>query len=403
VPTLANCPRQNVDIIAPDFALPSVWKANLAFDHELPWYGMVVSAELLKTRVKNAIVIDRLDLFDADGNGVTAIGPDGRELYWNPNGLNPQFAGNFGIENGRNGVGNRFFRPAGVGDVFLVRNTNEGESTQFTIGLDKPMNENWSWNFAYTYTEATDVTPLTSSQNSSNWGSTLIRNQGEDLAQSSRYAIKDRFTGSLTWQKAFFGDYKTRISTFYEGRSGRPFSYIFRNDANGDNGGFNDLFYVPTGPGDVYFTGGAAMEANFFNWLAANPELAAYAGQVAPANAFRTSFVNSFDVRISQELPGFMEGHKSVLALDIMNIGNMINEDWGVIEDYGFNSTQQLANYSGICGPTTTLAACAGNEGRYVYHWTGPGTGAQIQENNNDKGNTGVSRWSVLATFRYEF
>ena len=26
-----------------------------------------------------------------------------------------------------------------------------------------------------------------------------------------------------------------------------------------------------------------------------------------------------------------------------------------------------------------------------------------IQENNNDKGNTGVSRWSVLATFKYEF
>jgi len=403
VPTLANCPRQNVDIIAPDFALPSVWKANIAFEHELPWYGMVFSAELLKTNVKDGLFIQRLDPFNAAGDGVTAIGPDGRELFWNANGLNPDRRDTFGITNGRNGVSNRAFRPNGVGDVFLISNTDKGESTQFTIGLDKPMTDSWAWSLFYTYTDATDVSPMTSSTNSSNWGNTLIGSMNEDVAYDSRYAIKDRITGTLSWRHNFFENYETRVSMFYEGRSGRPFSYIFRNDANGDNGGFNDLFYVPNGPGDVVFTGGAAMEAAFFEWLDQNPELAAYRGQIAPANAFRTDWVNSFDVRITQELPGFMKGHKSILALDIMNIGNLLNKEWGLIEDYGFNSTQQLANYAGICGPTTTLAACAGNEGRYVYHWTGPGTGAQIQENNNDKGNTAVSRWSVMLSFKYQF
>ncbi|MBW8369231.1 MAG: TonB-dependent receptor [Arenimonas sp.] len=393
--------RQNVDIIEPGFALPSTWKANLAFDHELPWYGTVFSAELLVTNVKDGIVIDRLDMFNSAGQGVTAVGPDGRELYWNARGLDPAFRDTFGITDGRNGVGNRFFRPAGVGDVFLLRNTSEGESQQLTVGLDKPMVDNWSWSFAYTYTAATDVTPLTSSQNSSNWGSTLIRNQGEDVAYDSRYAIKDRFTGSLQWKHNFFGDNETRVGMFYEGRSGRPFSYIFRNDANGDGGGFNDLFYVPNGPGDVIWTGGAAMEASFFAYLADNPELSAYQGQIAPANGFRTGFVNNFDVRVSQELPGFAEDHKAVLALDIMNIGNLLNEDWGVIEDYGFNSTQQLANYSGVCTATVTPLCPAGSQGRYVYTWTGPGTGPGVQENNNDKGNTGVSRWSVNLSIRY--
>ena len=64
--------RQNVDVIEPGFALPSTWKANLAFDHELPWYGTVFSAEVLVTNVKDGIVIDRLDMFNAAGNGVTA-------------------------------------------------------------------------------------------------------------------------------------------------------------------------------------------------------------------------------------------------------------------------------------------------------------------------------------------
>ncbi|MFH7375988.1 hypothetical protein RA263_28225, partial [Pseudomonas syringae pv. tagetis] len=53
--------RQNVDIIATGTRLPSVWKANLAFDHELPWYGIVASAEVLFTKVKDFIYFDRLD------------------------------------------------------------------------------------------------------------------------------------------------------------------------------------------------------------------------------------------------------------------------------------------------------------------------------------------------------
>lgn len=403
IPTLPNCPRQNVDIIAPDFALPSVWKANLAFEHELPWHGVVFSAEALVTNTKDGIFIQRLDPFNANGEGITAVGPDGRDLFWNANGLNPDRAGNFGISNGTNGAFNRALRPNGVGDVFLISNSGKGESKQLTFGLDKPLIDTWGWSLFYTYTEATDASPMTSSTNSSNWGSNLIGDLNSGIAYDSRYAIKDRFTGSVTWRHNFFADYETRVGLFYEGRSGRPFSYIFRNDANGDSGGFNDLFYVPNGPGDVVFSGGAAMEASFFEWLEQNPDLARYAGQIAPANAFRTEWVNSFDVRISQELPGFAEGHKSVLALDIMNIGNLLNKDWGLIEDYGFNSTQQLANYAGICGPTTTLAACAGNEGRYVYTWTGPGAGAQIQENNNDKGNTAVSRWSIMLSFKYQF
>src|SRR5690606_41143821 len=51
--------RQNVDIIAPGVKQPSVWKANLAFDQELPWYGLVASAELLLTEVKHGLYLQR--------------------------------------------------------------------------------------------------------------------------------------------------------------------------------------------------------------------------------------------------------------------------------------------------------------------------------------------------------
>jgi hypothetical protein len=76
-----------------------------------------------------------------------------------------------------------------------------------------------------------------------------------------------------------------------------------------------------------------------------------------------------------------------------MNIGNLLNKDWGLIEDYGFNSTRRVANYAGI-DPAT---------GKYVYNFTGTTDNASIQENNNDKGNTAVSRWSIMVGVKYKF
>jgi outer membrane receptor for ferrienterochelin and colicin len=398
-PTLSNCARQNVDFIEPGFSLPSAWKANLAFEHELPWDGIVFSAELVRSLVKDGIFVQRLDLYNANGDGPTREGPDGRDLFWNTS-----FNAGTGI--GATS-GAKFRRPVGVGDTLLVRNTDKGASTQFTIGLDRPMNDGWSWSAFYTYTGATEVSPLTSSINNSNWNGQVVFDANEEVAYRSRYAIRDRFTGTLNWEHAFFGDYKTKVGLFYEGRSGRPYSLVFRNDANGDaNTTFVDLFYIPSGPGDVVFTGGAAMEASFFAWLDEHEDYKRYAGRVAPANAFRAGFTHNFDLRFTQELPGFFEGHKSSISLDVNNIGNLLNKNWGLIDDYGFFTTARVASYAGVCqaaGTSPTAVCQADDIGKYVYTWNGSADQPAIQENNNDKGNTAVSRWSVLATFKYEF
>ncbi|MCL7714199.1 TonB-dependent receptor [Stenotrophomonas mori] len=395
--------RANVDVIAPGTKLPSVWKTNLAFDHELPWYGIVASAELLYTKVNDALYFERLDLMDPTYTGTM----DGRDNYWNAAGRDPANAGKYGMEVGK--IGGRTCtpaetaagqcpdvkgnRPSDIGDVMLLRNTDKGSSMQATFALSRPMGEHWGWSLGYTYTTAKEVSPLTSSQNTSNWGNTLIYQANENVDYNSRYAIKDRVTGTLEWKHNFFGDNTTRVGLFYEGRSGRPYSYIFYNDVNGDGAATNDLFYVPSGYGDVLWTGGAQMEKDFFDWLEKTPELAGYQGQVVPANAHRAKWVNSFDVRISQELPGFFKGHKTELALDIMNVGNLLNKKWGLIDDYGFYSTRRVANYAGI-DPAT---------GKYIYNFTGSTDNSQIQENNNDKGNTAVSRWSMMLSLKYKF
>jgi len=375
----------DVNLMAEDFKLPSIWKANLAFEHELPWHGVIASAELILTNVKNGLFYRSLNL------GPGYIGPDGRVLYYNP------------AAEGRAWTTNdaRFGRNPAYNSVFLIDNTNKGKSEQLTVSLTKPWtaDSDWSWSLAYTYTHATEVGALTSSTASSGWGYQYGFNINEEVSRNGRYVIRDRFMGTLDWKHKFFGDYETRVGLVYEGRSGRPFSYVFVNDANGDSRTANDLFYVPKGPGDVLFgtlsntgvfTPDPAMEQRFFEWLGQHPELKRFAGTYAPANAFRAGWVNTFDLRISQELPGLFDRHKTLVWLDIQNIGNLLNKKWGRIYDYGFLADSRVATLQGIY------------DGKYVYNYRFADDPTPAN-NDADGVNAGISQWSLQVGLKYEF
>ena len=397
VPTTPGAALQNINFVANDFELPSIWKANLAIDHELPWYGIVASAELLLTDVKSGLFDQSLNIgaTPVPGQGPVAaqIGPDGRELFWDPRParVNRPWTGNDA----------RYGRSSTYNNVFLIDNTDKGKTQQFTVSLAKPWtaDSDWSWNLGYTYTNASEVGPLTSSTASSGWGYQYGFNANENVATTARYEIKDRFSGSLNWKHKFFGDNETSVGLVYEGRRGRPDSYVYVNDANGDTRTANDLFYVPNGRGDVLFgnlstagvfTANPTMENNFFTWLEGNPELARYAGNVAPTNGFTSSFVNTFDVRFSQELPGFFKGHKSEIWLDIQNVGNLINKDWGNIYDYGFFADARVATLQGIY------------QGKYVYNYAFADE-PTVANGDADGFDQGISQWSMQLGFRYKF
>ena len=400
IPPSASANR-NVNVIDDDFALPSVWKANLGWEMETGWFDTVFSAEALLTQVNNGLFYESLNL----GPGFT--GPDGRTLYWNPTSVRPF---------GASGNSNRFHNNPAFGDVYLLKNTGDGESKQLTFSLSRPFSKDrdWSWSLAYTYTDATEVGSLTSSTAGSGYGSQLAFNVADEEEHTARYEIKDRIAGTLDWKHAFFGDYETRVGLVYEGRSGRPFSYIFSGDANGDSRTFNDLFYVPN-PGEVLFgtlnsttgafTANPVAELAFFSWLGedAQHDLLGYQGHYAPENGFRAGWVNTFDLRFTQQLPGFMEGHHAEVWFDIQNVGNLINKDWGHIVDYGFNANQAVATLVGIC----QVGCPAGMQGKYVYNYRsgtefGQDTALGLPTNADGQTN-GISQWSLQVGFKYEF
>jgi hypothetical protein len=399
-PTGAGSTVYDLSLTGKDFDLPSIWKANLAFETETGWMGTVFSTEILMTDTKTGLYYKALNL----GPGFT--GPDGRTLYYNPN-----------VSLFSSGT-QRFGRNPTYNNVYLIDNTGKGKSQQLTVSLTKPWStdSDWSWSLGYTYTNATEVGSLTSSTASSGYTYQYSFNTGENLSRTARYEIKDRFSGSLDWNHKFFGDYTTHVGLVYEGRSGRPYSFVYTNDANGDTRTANDLFYVPAGKGDVLFgtiVGGkyvadAAMESSFFEWLDTKAMLSQYAGTYAPANAFRASWVNTFDLRLSQELPGLFKGHKSQLWVDVQNVGNLLNKKWGDVMDYGFFADSRAATLVGIDPVTHKYVysyrdSSFNNDGSFRTKGSRWGDSVTVANGDADGFDQGISQWSVQVGFKYEF
>jgi len=389
----------NVDFLSNDLEQPSVWKANLAFEHELPFFnGATFSVEYIHTEVQDSIYYKNLNLGLA-----TRQGTDGRDLYYRPSGYNGACWNTTGaaITSGACAVPagqslTRALSNASFANVLLAERTGKGGGDNLTVSLSGKFFEEWNWGLAYSYTTAEEVSSLSSSVSNSSWQSVSVFNANEEVAANSAYLVKDRFTGQLNWKHNFFGNYATRFGLVYEGRKGKPYSWIYNNDLNGD-GSTNDLLYIPTavGSGEVVFrdlggaVGSADEEAAF--WAIINREgLSQYAGGVVERNSQFAPWTNNFDLRISQELPGFIGDNKFTITLDILNVGNLINKKWGQIDEIFFQSQGGLArsfvNYQGL-----------DSSGRYIY-----GVNGQV-EDFNTRNVRGESAWAAQVTVKYEF
>ena len=385
-------PAMKVDALSPNLAQPSVWKANLAFEHELPWMGLIVGAEYLRLQTKDSIYYQELNM-----GAPTATGSDGRPLYYGANAYLEKCWNSTGSLTGTSDCSARTKSGANekFGQVLMATNTDKGASNVLTLSLRSPVRDGLSWGTSYTYSDATEVSPLTSSTSSSNWGGRAVFDPNENVASNSNYLVKDRFTANVNWSKRFFGTYKTTFGLFYEGRTGKPYSWTINNDLNGDGLAGNDLMYIPSAPGsgEVVFRGDTATnhanEDAFWAVVNANGDLRKAKGGVVGRNKSFAPWTNSFDVRMSQEVPGFFSGNKGIFTFDILNFSNLLNRKWGRINEVAFQSAggqvRSFVDYVGM------------KDGKYVYN-TRP-----VVEGTETRQAKGESQWALQATIKYEF
>lgn len=378
--TTSTC---QIDVLDPDFKLPSAWKSSLAFDAELPW-GLTGSVEYTHIQAKNAIVYLLPNIGVPKGKL-----PDGRDSYWK---TYPTAGAGIG-----SGTNNGAFPELSIRSTLLT-NTDKGASDSLTFSLSKAMSHGFSGTFSVTGTHATEVNPGSSSQAYSNYNFVSRTNPNEIVEAASRFDIPLSVKAVMSWEHAFFGDYKTTVSAYYNGHTGAPYSWVFGGDVNGDGVATDvDLAYIPlvNDPLVTFKAGTTADQIAAFNALIDGDRyLRSHRGQIAGRNVMHQPWVNQLDIGVQQELPGFFEGNKFVVRLDVYNFLNMLNKDWGDQRGLGFFGSRRLANVADV------------TNGQYVYDLGTPSrpswTDFTVRDSSANPGRV-VSRWQALFTVRYSF
>jgi hypothetical protein len=312
--------------------------------------------------------------------------PDGRQEFW-VNTLPASFANNRTPNNRPN-------KNPAFTNVIELSNTDAGNSRNITASLEKPFADDWYAKIAYTRGTGKEVSPGTSSVALSNWQNRTVFNPNEQVANTANYVFKDRVTAQLrkTWH--FFTDSPTSAGLFYEGRSGRPYSYAFTGDANGDGQSFNDVFTVPNLATAQYSANSTAADiAAFQDYVTGNAYLNSHQGDVTRRNAVSAPFINYFDLNLTQKFPLVWKTQGEVYV-NILNLGNLLNKHWGQIDEAAFPYSLGVARFAGV------------NNGQVVYDvssFVNEGTGKVNNPALIRKDVAGESRWTVQVGFRIEF
>jgi outer membrane receptor protein involved in Fe transport len=340
---------------------PLVWKSNLAVDQRLPW-GLIGTLEFIYNENVQALRYIDANLKAPDR---TFNGPDNRDRF--------PASGVASSGSGSNNTVNiaRFYN-TGVTNVFVLKNNTKGFAYTLTAKIEKPVAKGLGAMLAYTYGQARDMQSV---------GSTVQANIATVAGQnylSPSYGDNDlrhRLVGGANYKIEYGGKFggSSMISLGVVAAPGSRVSYAYGNDLNGD-GQNNDLIYVPNSASELTFapltvgSGASAVtytpeeqQAAFEEYINGNDYLKERRGQYAERNGGSYPWLTRWDVTFIQEFfikVGASEKKNTLqFRLDILNFGNLLNNDWGV----GYQSTASTSSLPPITANPLTVASIDAN------------------------------------------
>ena len=262
----------------------------------------------------------------------------------------------------------------------LLTNTDFGDSWNIVGRFDKRFDNGFFFNGAYTYGDVQDQNPGTSSVAFSNYTNTAVLDPNFAAQGISNYQRDHQFRLVAGYDNELFGDNITRVEFFYNVRSGQRYSYTFADQAAGSARstvlgvtGRNErgLLYVPnvSGPtADPRVLYASNFDFTGFQQFVLNSELADFQGQIAPKNIGRTPWVHKLDLSVRQQVP-LPLGGKMELSMEMENVLNFIDKDWGTIRQVGFPYTAPIVNVRCLTTPgnAASVATVAQPCAQYLF------------------------------------
>ena len=410
----ANLGTGIVNALDPKFEPPKVWKASIGVAYtanfaDWDWTGRAgkfigndwrFHGDYLYQTVEDAV--NWIDLQTL--NNVIGSAPDGRPIF-NINRAIPTTRTN-------------------TYDLLLT-NTQKGHGEIWAVGGGKTFPFGVDFDVTYTHTDTKDVNPGTSSVALSNYRQVAFSDPNNPGLATSNYSIKNSVKAQINYEHKFFGDYSSRVRFYITRRSGLPYSFTFSNltSAQANNtdvfglsntvSNSTQLFYVPRadGTGNVTATSdprvsySSTFDIAAFNQFLKQSGLSRYSGAISPRNAFTSRDVTLADVQFTQEIPAFFpHGAKGELYFSVYNVGNLINNSWGVVDQIGFPYTATVVQPT-IRACTATTGCAAGQVNQYVYAPIArtSGFGQVPTVNVGSSGQPPISLWALKVGVRYKF
>lgn len=344
-------------LLDPNFKFPQVFRTNLGLDKALG-NGFAATVDLIYTKDINAVKMRNVNLKDPSG---TLTGLDNRPYY--PSATTA--AGKY-VYPDLAGVGKG-------GTVIILENTKKGYSFASTFQLAKAQSKGFFGSVSYTYTLATEISSNPGSQATSAWQSIINRGtpNSEELYNSA-YSIPHRVTANLSYRLEYANHFASTLSFYYEGAAQGKYSYIIGGDINNDGNNASDLMYIYAKGSDVPFqdftqtVGGvtsvkytvADQQKAYDQLLANTPYLRKHAGQYAERNSALTPWFNRLDARFLQDfyLKVGDTKHSLQFTVDVVNLPNLLNKDWGIRDLYVINNPLTLKSSTGAATPKYNLS-----------------------------------------------
>jgi hypothetical protein len=226
-------------------------------------------------------------------------------------------------------------------DVINMTNTTEGTQWNLLFKVQRRYSGNWMASGSYMYGESTVVNDGLSSQARSNWRFNYTgTNPNNPELGPSVFSPGHRVNMTVSYDIPV-STTSVRLAFFYDGQQGRPYSTTFSRDVNNDFES-NDLLTILTSS-DVIVTGG--NPAQWDAYIATDEGLSSNIGSIIPRNESRAPWRNFSDFRAAIDVP--IAATNVEFSLDIRNLFNLLNSDWGRIQYAGFDEISPV-QYGGI-------------------------------------------------------
>lgn len=347
---------QEVNIFADNFKFAQTLKLNLGFDFKA--LGIDWTAEAIYSKTLNDIYYKNLSI---EETGKT-----------------------FGQETGYEWDNRPMFRTTTKGTpyayVYGLYNTNKGYTVNLSLKAEKHFNFGLDLMASYTWTRSMSVNSGTSSVAGSNWMfNTTYRNPNNPELGFSAYNVPHNIQASAYYHVAYGSrkQWQSTIGLIYQAKSGSPYVIEMYGDMNGDGARGNDLMWIPTDEqiDKMHFVATTVNNSNntyplitrvlgegykgnlseeqqralLKQWIAEDPYMRDHRGQYFERYADNLAFEHHFDLHFAQKYSFKVAGQINSLELsfDIINLGNLLNKDWGHTYGDGFGRYFSPFNYEG--------------------------------------------------------